>query len=101
MIKIIPFKQKQERDELLSGRWPSTYVFVTHGLITIDTCGGQVSIVHGHCAGEYDLHGVSAYFLVNKEVSHYYDGCSMLCKSKHEENVKNKFFHPVLITFGT
>lgn len=49
-----------------------------------------------YCTGEHDLH----VFLVNEELSRYCDSCSTLCKSKLEENLKNKFFDLVLVTFG-
>jgi hypothetical protein len=60
------------------------------------------------CAGEHTLHGLSArrasymelvrYFLVNEELSRY---CwALLYKRKLKQSVKNKFFHPVLVTYG-
>ncbi|KAI9232983.1 MAG: hypothetical protein BYD32DRAFT_474625 [Podila humilis] len=38
--------------------------------------------------------------IINEELSRYCDSCSTLCKSKLEENLKNKFFDLVLVTFG-
>ena len=60
------------------------------------------------CAGEHTLHGLSARrasymelvrnFLVNEELSRY---CwALLYKRKLKQSVKNKFFHPVLVTYG-